>query len=94
MLVISRMLCKSQKASQVGLMLTQSSRSKVCAADLFSSSFKEDPMSPIAGKRYRSAILEPGGGQPESETLKNFLGRKPSSEAYYAELSRSMSHVA
>ncbi len=38
------------------------------------------------GRRYRHTVLERGGSQDEMETLKQFLGRAPSSDAFYAEL--------
>lgn len=41
------------------------------------------------GLKYRRCVLEPGGGQPEGLSLKNFLGRDPSDEAYYSEVSGS-----
>jgi metallopeptidase MepB len=43
-------------------------------------------MEVLAGKRYRSIVLEPGSSRPEAETLELFLGRKPNGEAYYSEL--------
>jgi hypothetical protein len=38
-----------------------------------------------AWTRYRSSVLEPGSSRPELEALELFLGRKPTSEAYYLE---------
>ena len=38
------------------------------------------------GRRYRHTVLEKGGSQDEMVTLEEFLGRKPSSEAFYKEL--------
>ena len=38
------------------------------------------------GRRYRHAVLEKGGSQDEMKSLVDFLGRKPSSEAFYREL--------
>jgi len=37
------------------------------------------------GTRYRSNVLEQGSSRPELESLELFLGRKPTSEAYYLE---------
>lgn len=39
-----------------------------------------------AGMRYRRAVLQPGGSQPEGISLRNFLGRDPNEEAYHREL--------
>lgn len=63
--------------------------SKVFATDLWVSCFKNNPMDSQVGLRYRRCVLEPGGGQPEGLSLKNFLGRDPSDEAYYSEVSGS-----
>ena len=38
------------------------------------------------GRRYRHLVLEKGGSQDEMEMLKEFLGREPSSDAFYREL--------
>jgi metallopeptidase MepB len=48
--------------------------------------FKKDPMDGKEGRRYRHMVLEKGGGQEEMKTLEDFLGRKPSSDAFYQEL--------
>jgi metallopeptidase MepB len=66
--------------------LTGSPRSKVCAEDLFVTAFKEDPMNILAGKRYRSIILEPGSSRPEVVSLELFLGRRPNNDAYDSEV--------
>ncbi|KAF7559035.1 hypothetical protein G7046_g5120 [Stylonectria norvegica] len=63
--------------------------SKVYATDLWVSSFKDNPMNQPTGLRYRTSVLQPGGSQPEGESLKDFLGREPSEEAYYRELSET-----
>ncbi|KAI1334447.1 peptidase family M3 [Xylariaceae sp. FL0016] len=60
--------------------------SEVYSADMFYSSFKKNPMDGKEGRRYRHTVLERGGSQDEMETLKQFLGRAPSSDAFYAEL--------
>ncbi|KAI0484846.1 Metalloprotease [Xylariaceae sp. FL0804] len=60
--------------------------SEVYSADMFYSSFKKNPMDGKEGRRYRHTVLERGGSQEEMETLKQFLGREPSSDAFYAEL--------
>ncbi|KAG4438531.1 hypothetical protein IFR05_006005 [Cadophora sp. M221] len=38
------------------------------------------------GRRYRTVLLEKGGSQDEMKTLKEFLGRDPSIEAFYKDL--------
>lgn len=60
--------------------------SQVYSADMYASVFKKDPMSATEGRRYRHMVLEKGGSQDEMKTLEDFLGRKPSSEAFYKEL--------
>lgn len=53
---------------------------------MFDSVFAKDPLNPKEGRRYRHTVLEKGGSQEEMKTLEEFLGRKPSSEAFYKEL--------
>lgn len=53
---------------------------------MFQTVFAKDPMNAKEGRRYRHVVLERGGSQDEMETLKQFLGREPSSEAFYQEL--------
>ena len=60
--------------------------SQVYSTDMFYSVFKKDPMSKTEGRRYRHMVLEKGGSQEEMTTLEDFLGRKPSTEAFYREL--------
>lgn len=60
--------------------------SEVYSTDMFYSVFKKDPMNGKEGRRYRHTVLERGGSQDEMITLEQFLGRKPSSDAFYAEL--------
>ncbi|KAF2455061.1 metallopeptidase MepB [Lineolata rhizophorae] len=60
--------------------------SQVYSMDMFYSVFKDDPMNKAEGRRYRHTVLERGGSQEEMRTLEDFLGRKPSSEAFYKEL--------
>ncbi|PBP18423.1 peptidase family M3, partial [Diplocarpon rosae] len=60
--------------------------SQVYSTDMFYSVFKKDPMSKVEGRRYRHMVLEKGGSQEEMKTLEDFLGRKPSTEAFYKEL--------
>jgi metallopeptidase MepB len=60
--------------------------SQVYSADIWYTSFKNDPMNGKEGRRYRHTVLERGGSQEEMQTLEDFLGRKPSTEAFYEEL--------
>jgi metallopeptidase MepB len=60
--------------------------SQVYSADMFYSVFKKDPMNGKEGRRYRYTVLEKGGSRDEMESLKEFLGREPSTEAFYKEL--------
>lgn len=60
--------------------------SQVYSADMFYSVFKKNPMDGKEGRRYRHTVLERGGSQDEMKTLEDFLGRKPSTEAFYKEL--------
>ncbi|KAF2091467.1 thimet oligopeptidase [Saccharata proteae CBS 121410] len=63
--------------------------SQVYSADMFYTVFKKDPMNGVEGRRYRHTVLERGGSQEEMQTLEDFLGRKPSTEAFYKELGLS-----
>lgn len=38
------------------------------------------------GRRYRHTVLEKGGSKEEMSLLEDFLGREPSTEAFYKEL--------
>ncbi|KAM3067499.1 metalloendopeptidase [Clarireedia jacksonii] len=60
--------------------------SLVYSTDMFYTVFKQNPMDPKEGRRYRHTVLEKGGSQDEMTTLTEFLGRKPSTEAFYREL--------
>lgn len=63
--------------------------SQVYSTDMFYTVFKADPMNGKEGRRYRHTVLERGGSQEEMQTLEDFLGRKPSTEAFYKELGLS-----
>ncbi|SMY27347.1 unnamed protein product [Zymoseptoria tritici ST99CH_1A5] len=56
--------------------------SKVLAADMFESTFRQDPMSRWEGRRYRYTILQPGGSRDAMEMVREFLGREPGSGAF------------
>ncbi|KAG6109431.1 hypothetical protein E4U31_006901 [Claviceps sp. LM219 group G6] len=60
--------------------------SEVFSLDMFHSFFQMDPMNAKEGRRYRELVLQRGGSQPELQTLRDFLGRDPSSESFYREL--------
>ncbi|KAL1592364.1 metalloendopeptidase [Paraconiothyrium brasiliense] len=60
--------------------------SQVYSTDMFYSVFKENPMNGKEGRRYRHTVLERGGSKEEMDILEEFLGRKPSTEAFYKEL--------
>ncbi|KAH0491613.1 hypothetical protein TgHK011_003038 [Trichoderma gracile] len=60
--------------------------SEVFSLDMFHSFFKKNPMDGKEGRRYRHTVLERGGSIEEMEFLKEFLGREPSTEAFYEEL--------
>ncbi|KAJ7288403.1 metallopeptidase MepB [Mycena rebaudengoi] len=48
--------------------------------------FKGDPLDPARGKLYRDKILKYGGSREELDSLKDFLGRLPNSDAFLEEL--------
>jgi metallopeptidase MepB len=60
--------------------------SQVYSTDMFYSVFKKNPMDQKEGRRYRHTVLERGGSREEMSLLEEFLGRKPSTEAFYREL--------
>jgi Zn-dependent oligopeptidase len=59
--------------------------SEVIGLDLLSP-FKADMLDPAVGARYRDTILAQGGQVEEMEMVRRFLGREPSSEAFFAEI--------
>src|SRR6185437_9192441 len=48
--------------------------------------FKPDMLDPKVGARYRSMILSQGGQREEIDMVRDFLGREPSSEAFFEEI--------
>ncbi|KDR82739.1 hypothetical protein GALMADRAFT_238246 [Galerina marginata CBS 339.88] len=60
--------------------------SLVFAADMYATVFKADPLDPVSGNLYREKILKAGGSREELDTLQDFLGRPPNSEAFLEEL--------
>lgn len=59
--------------------------SQVIALDMLSA-FKADMLDPKVGIRYRDTVLAPGGQVDEMEMVRRFLGRDPSPEAFFAEI--------
>jgi thimet oligopeptidase len=57
--------------------------SLVIAKDLFTV-FRREGLLSDAARRYRRAILEPGGSRPAAELVQNFLGRPHGFEAFRA----------
>jgi Zn-dependent oligopeptidase len=58
--------------------------SLVFSSDMFHSEFKVggNIMSPQIGDKYRRKILQPGGSKGGMDMLVDFLGRKPTSDAF------------
>ena len=59
--------------------------SQVIALDMLSK-FKGDMLDPKVGRAYRDNILAVGGQREEMASVKAFLGREPSSDAFFAEI--------
>jgi len=59
--------------------------SEVLALDMLSP-FKKDMLDPKVGLRYRDTILAQGGQAEEMGMVKRFLGREPSNEAFFQEI--------
>jgi thimet oligopeptidase len=59
--------------------------SEVLALDMLSA-YGANIMNPAAGRRFRKQILSRGGEAPASELVREFLGREPNSEAFFAEI--------
>jgi len=60
--------------------------SLVFAEDIYSAFRAEGPLNPEVGARYRRDILETGSERSEEESLKAFLGREPSEDAFMKSL--------
>ena len=43
--------------------------SLVFASDMYATVFKEDPLDPVRGDKYRRCILKPGGSREELDSL-------------------------
>jgi Zn-dependent oligopeptidase len=63
--------------------------SSVIAKDMFSQFDKSDLLSPVVAKRYRDAVLAPGGSAPAAKLVENFLGRPFNFNAYQAWLNEA-----
>jgi thimet oligopeptidase len=59
--------------------------SEVIALDMLTP-FRENMLDPKVGQRYRNAILAQGGQREEMQEVRDFLGREPSNEAFFAEI--------
>ena len=59
--------------------------SQVLGLDMLSP-FAKDMLDPAVGMRYRRDILSQGGQREESDMVRDFLGREPSSKAFFAEI--------
>ncbi|APV50519.1 hypothetical protein BWI17_12960 [Betaproteobacteria bacterium GR16-43] len=59
--------------------------SEVLALDMLSA-FKGKLMDPAVGKRYRDTILANGAQEEPMDLVRRFLGRAPSSDAFFAEI--------
>ncbi len=57
--------------------------SKVYGDDMFSVFEAEGVLSPEVGRRYRREVLEPGGAAAAVDLLTSFLGREPSTDAFF-----------
>ena len=56
--------------------------SKVFAQDIYTLFKADGVISPVVGAKYRKEILEEGSERPEMDSLRAFLGREPSEEAF------------
>jgi thimet oligopeptidase len=59
--------------------------SEVLGLDMLSP-FKRNMLDPKVGLKYRDTILAQGGQEEEMELVRRFLGREPSNEAFFAEI--------
>lgn len=57
--------------------------SLVYAKDMFRTKFINHELDPVVGDLYKKEILSYGGSRPSIESLEKFLGREPSSDAFF-----------
>ena len=62
--------------------------SEVLALDMLSP-YGDNIMNPKAGRRFRDTVLAHGGERPAAQMVEEFLGRKPSNAAFFAEITGS-----
>ena len=67
--------------------------SEVLALDMLSA-FGDNVMNPSIGARYRQLILENGGQRDPNQLVESFLGRKPSPDAFFREITGQRSPVS
>lgn len=60
--------------------------SKVFALDLFENIKKQGLLNPEAGKKYADKVLRPGGSKDPNELLRDYLGREPRQDAFFADM--------
>jgi Zn-dependent oligopeptidase len=61
--------------------------SQVFSADMYHGRFKrEGLLSAACGLDYRIKILQPGGSQTGMQCLVGFLGREPTSDAFFSSI--------
>lgn len=60
--------------------------SKVFALDLFDCIKKQGLLNPQAGKLYVDKIISKGGSKNPNELLRDYLGREPRSDAFFADM--------
>ena len=53
---------------------------------MFSMFKKEGVLNEKLGRKYRDSILAPGGSRDSMDSLIEFLGRKPTSDAFLEEI--------
>jgi thimet oligopeptidase len=62
--------------------------SLVIAKDMFSAFDQANLLDPAVARRYRAAVLAPGGSKPAAKLVEDFLGRPFGFESYQRWLDR------
>ncbi|KAK4083282.1 hypothetical protein Purlil1_10852 [Purpureocillium lilacinum] len=57
-------------------------QTRIFAADIWKTCFRDDPMNAAAARRYRNVILDKGGSGDEAKMLEELLGHAPSLGPY------------